>query len=200
LIQGNLSDRQRQFLERIHNTVKRMEILVSDLADISRIESGHFFMEETRVKVADVVQAVQDSMQPQINERKHEYSEKIEANLPDLKVDYYRLLQVLTNLISNAVKYTAEQGKITLNVRRVDEGKRVEFSVTDNGIGLSEESVLMLGTKFWRAEDDFTRAQPGTGLGFTITRSLVEQMGGKIKIESEIGKGSTFTFSAAAHP
>ncbi len=200
LIQGNLSDRQRQFLERIHNTVKRMEILVSDLADISRIESGHFFMEEIRVKVADVVQALKDSMQPQINEHKHTYHEKIEADLPDLKTDYYRLLQVLTNLVSNAVKYTPENGTITLTLRRINDGKRVEFSVSDTGIGLSKENVMMLGTKFWRAEDEFTRGQPGTGLGFAITRSLVEQMGSKITIESEIGKGSTFTFSVAAHP
>jgi signal transduction histidine kinase len=199
LHQGNLSERQRQFLERIHNTVKRMEILVSDLADISRIESGRFFMEETTVKVADVMQALKDSMQPQINERKHNYVENIEPSLPDLKTDYYRLLQVLTNLISNAVKYTPERGTVTLRLRPVESGKRIEFSVSDTGIGLSKEGILMLGTKFWRAEDDFTRTQPGTGLGFAITRSLVEQMGSKITIESEVGKGSTFTFSVAAN-
>ncbi|MFN8374523.1 MAG: GAF domain-containing protein [Anaerolineae bacterium] len=200
LMQGNLTDRQRQFMERIHNTVKRMEILVSDLADISRIESGHFFMEETRVKVADVVQALKDSMQPQINDRKHNYIEDIQTDLPDLKVDYYRLLQVLTNLVSNAVKYTPENGTVTLKVCRIEKGKRVEFSVSDTGIGLSPENVQMLGTKFWRAEDDFTRSQPGTGLGFAITRSLVEQMGSSIRIDSEMGKGSTFTFSATAQP
>jgi signal transduction histidine kinase len=200
LIQGSLSDRQRQFLERIHNTVKRMEILVSDLADISRIESGRFFMEETRVKVVDVVQALKDTMQPQIAERKHSYDEKMASDIPDLKTDYYRLLQVLTNLLSNAVKYTPEQGTVTLKLQPIDNGKRVEFSVSDTGIGLSKEGILMLGTKFWRAEDDFTRTQSGTGLGFAITRSLVEQMGSKITIESEIGSGSTFTFSVAAHP
>jgi signal transduction histidine kinase len=69
--------------------------------------------------------------------------------------------------------------------------------VKDSGIGLSEAAIAKLGEKFWRAEDSFTRAQPGTGLGFSITRSLVEQMGSQIKIESEVGKGSTFTFSAA---
>jgi signal transduction histidine kinase len=199
LAQGtNLNERQKQFLNRVHDTVKRMEMLVSDLADISRIESGHFFMEETRVKVADVVQALNDSMSPQISARHHTYVENAEKDLPDLWVDYYRLLQVLTNLLSNAVKYTPDGGTVTLNIRRVD--GRIEFSVSDTGIGLSKESITMLGTKFWRAEDDFTRAQPGTGLGFAITRSLVEQMGGKIKIESESGKGSTFTFSVAIAP
>jgi signal transduction histidine kinase len=77
-------------------------------------------------------------------------------------------------------------------------GKRVEFSVTDTGIGLSKEAIARLGTKFWRAEDEFTRSRPGTGLGFSITRSLVEQMGSRIQIDSEPGKGSSFTFDVQA--
>ncbi len=123
----------------------------------------------------------------------HHYVEDIEPNLPDMRVDYYRLLQVLTNLVSNAYKYTPEGGTITLHARRIAD--RVEFSVSDTGIGLSKEAIAKLGTKFWRAEDDFTRSRPGTGLGFAITRSLVEQMGSSIQIESELGKGSIFSFS-----
>jgi signal transduction histidine kinase len=110
-------------------------------------------------------------------------------------VDYYRLIQVLTNLVSNAYKYTPEGGTITLSARQ--NGPRIEFSVSDTGIGLTEEQIAMLGTKFWRAEDEFTRAQPGTGLGFSITRSLVELMGSAIQIESAVGMGSSFTFSVA---
>jgi signal transduction histidine kinase len=196
LMQGSLSDRQEDFLRRIRDTVNRMEILVSDLADISRIESGHFFMEETRTSVNEVVQAVKDSTLPQFQERDHIWVEKIESNLPDLYVDYYRLLQVLTNLVSNAYKYTPDGGTITLSVRQLPTG-RVEFNIADTGIGLSEKALSMLGTKFWRAEDDFTRAQPGTGLGFSITSRLIEQMGDRIQIKSAPGEGSTFTFSVA---
>ena len=125
----------------------------------------------------------------------HKYIEEIEPNLPDMRVDYYRLLQVLTNLVSNAYKYTPDGGTVTLRVRQ-KEG-RIEFSVSDTGIGLSKDAIAKLGTKFWRAEDDFTRSRPGTGLGFSITRSLIEQMGSHIQIDSEEGKGSTFTFSVA---
>jgi signal transduction histidine kinase len=188
-----LDERQAQFLELIRNTVKRMEVLVSDLSDISRIESGHFFMNETQVPVTDIFQAVKDNTLPQINERGHEYIEDAASDLPTMWVDYYRLLQVLTNLVSNAYKYTPEGGKITVSAHR--SGDRVEFRVSDTGIGLSEEAIAKLGTKFWRAEDDFTRSQPGTGLGFAITRMLVEQMGSQIDIHSVIGQGSTFTFS-----
>ncbi|MEP6988578.1 MAG: GAF domain-containing protein, partial [Chloroflexota bacterium] len=193
LMVGDLSDRQKEFLQRVKDTVKRMVILVSDLADISRIESGHFYMNDTRVPVADIVQAVRDGSMTQVQEYHHEYVEDIQPNLPDMQVDYYRLLQVLTNLVSNAYKYTPDGGKITFRVYQ--NNGRVEFSVTDTGIGLSPEAVAKLGTKFWRAEDDFTRSRPGTGLGFAITRSLVEQMGDGIHIDSEVGKGSTFSFS-----
>jgi signal transduction histidine kinase len=188
-----LDERQTQFLELIRNTVKRMEVLVSDLSDISRIESGHFFMNETQVPVADIFQAVKDNTLPQINERGHQFVEDVEPDLPTMWVDYYRLLQVLTNLVSNAYKYTPEGGTITLSAR--SNGDRVQFSVRDTGIGLSPEAIAKLGTKFWRAEDDFTRSQPGTGLGFAITRALVEQMGSQIDIHSVIGQGSSFTFS-----
>lgn len=195
IMRGGLGEREMEFLNRVRDTVKRMELLVSDLSDISRIESGHFFMNETRVNVNDVVKAVIDSTITQIEARKHTYIDNIEPNLPPIRVDFYRLIQVLTNLVSNAYKYTPDGGKITLAARRA--GNHIEFSVVDTGIGMSKEALALLGTKFWRAEDDFTRSQPGTGLGFAITRSLVEQMGSKLKIDSEVGKGSKFMFSIA---
>ncbi len=190
---GGLDDNQVSYLRKISNTVERMEILVSDLADISRIESGHFFMEETHFNVPDVVQAVKDGTLLQIKARNHQFIEDIEPGLPELHTDYYRLLQVLINLVSNAYKYTPDNGTITLRAYR--DADRVRFDVQDSGIGLTPEQVAKLGTKFWRADDDYTRAQPGTGLGFSITRSLVEQMGDHIHIESTVGEGSTFTFS-----
>jgi signal transduction histidine kinase len=192
----NLDERQKMFLERISSTVKRMEMLVSDLADISRIESGHFYMDEMRVEVRKVIDAVKDQTTPQIQARNHRFVEVVEEGLPDMKADFYRLVQVLTNLVSNAYKYTPDGGTITLTAKRTDNG-RVYFEVRDSGIGLSEEGKRKLGTKFWRAEDNYTRSQQGTGLGFAITASIVEQMGSKIRIESELGKGSAFSFSVA---
>jgi signal transduction histidine kinase len=193
LMDGGLTDDQVYFQKRIHETVERMEMLVSDLADISRIESGHFFMTPSRTKVESIMQGLRDAVMTQMTEREHQYIENIEPHLPALHVDYYRLLQVLINLVSNAYKYTPNGGTIRVNVRQ--NGERIEFSVSDTGIGLSEEQIKLLGKKFWRAADEFTRSQPGTGLGFAITRSLVEQMGSHIQIASTVGAGSTFTFS-----
>jgi len=115
-LQGGLSERQTEFIQKVKDTVKRMEILVSDLADISRIESGHFFMNETRVPVAQIVQAVKDGTLTQMQQYGHEYVEEVAPNLPDMRADYYRLLQVLTNLVSNAYKYTPDGGRVIFRV------------------------------------------------------------------------------------
>lgn len=194
---NSLVERQGEFLDKINDTVKRMEILVSDLADVSRIESGHFYMEATQVSVADVIAEVRDNTFTQMESRGHQFVEKSAAILPDMYVDYYRLVQVLTNLVSNAYKYTPDGGTITLDVGYDFETERIRFTVSDTGIGMRADQVAMLGTKFWRSDDDYTRTQKGTGLGFAITRSLVQLMGSEIEIESEVGKGSSFSFTVA---
>lgn len=191
----DLDERQTKYLKRIRNTVRRMEMLVQDLADISRIESGQFLMDERRVTVQSVVEAVNDTVMPQMKERQHDYKVDLASDLPQMWTDYYRLVQVLTNLLSNAYKYTPDGGQVTLKAWQAAD--RIHYSISDNGIGLSPEAIEKLGTKFWRAEDDYTRSQQGTGLGFAITSSLVEQMGSAILIESEEGHGSTFSFSVA---
>lgn len=195
MMDDDLTKDQQLYLNRIRDTVQRMEILVSDLADISRIESGHFLMEETVVPVNMVIEAVKSGSMPEIQARNHTFVEHIDEDLPDMWVDYYRLLQVLNNLVSNAYKYTPDGGKITLSAKRDED--RIFFTVEDSGIGMSPDQIKMLGTKFWRAEDRYTRSQPGTGLGFSITRQLVEQMGSTLDVESEQDKGSKFTFNVA---
>lgn len=194
----DFSDKQQKFLGRISSTVKRMENLVSDLADVSRIESGQFLMESIRVNTGAVIEAVHDTIMPQIQERSHTYKQDIDENLPDMFTDYYRLMQILINLLSNAYKYTPDGGTITLSVKQ--HNNRIQFAISDTGVGLSTDQVKSLGTPFWRAEDDFTHSQPGTGLGFFITRSLVKQMESQIEIISSVGEGSTFKFSVALVP
>jgi signal transduction histidine kinase len=195
--EGNLVGRQEEFLDKISETVKRMAILVDDLSDISRIESGHFYMETIDVSVSRIIEDVQDNTLTQMNDRGHTFILDIEDDLPDMFVDYYRLLQVLTNLVSNAYKYTPDNGTITLSAKR--DNDRIRFTVSDTGIGLSDAQIAMLGTKFWRASDEYTRRQPGTGLGFAITKSLVQLMGSGIDIQSEVGEGSAFSFTVPIH-
>lgn len=188
---GQVNDQQVEFIEKVKANVLRMKILVSDLSDISRIESGNLRMTLEPVAPAEVIQTAQDGAATQITERQHTLVEDIPPGLPPVLADRNRLTQVLLNLLSNAYKYTPDGGTITL--RAWPEGGRVCFAVQDTGVGMTQEEVDKLGTKFWRADNDHAIKQPGTGLGFAITRNLISLMHGELTIESAPGQGSTFT-------
>ena len=197
LLTGRLDAERAGHIERIRDTVYRVDKLIADLADISRIESGQFLIEESRVSAVRLLAELRDTMQTTIAAHHHQWAEEIEPGLPDLRADHFRLLQVLTNLASNAAKYTPDGGTITVSAAYSCQHApgQVCFSVTDTGIGMTDEALAQLGAKFWRAGDSFTRSQPGSGLGFFIAKRLVEQMGGAIQAESTPGMGSRFTFS-----
>ena len=198
---GPVTEQQQEFINKIKNNVTRMKVLVSDLSDISRIESGNLRMDFEPVDPGEVIAAAEEGAQTQIEERGHHLVEEIEDGLPPVWADRNRLTQVLLNLLSNAYKYTPDGGTITLRVWR--DGDAVYFRVQDTGVGMTQEEVEKLGTKFWRADNDHAIKQPGTGLGFAITRNLINLMNGELTIESKPGEGSAFTFSiplaTAAH-
>jgi signal transduction histidine kinase len=197
---GRLAPEPADYVERIRDTVYRVDKLISDLADISRIESGQFSIEPVPVNPVELITELRHTMQTQIAARRHQWVEQLAPGLPNIQADYYRLLQVLTNLVSNAVKYTPEGGVITVAMAHAPgyATPHIAFTVADTGIGLSETAQAQLGAKFWRAGDSFTRAQPGSGLGFYIARRLVQQMGGDIAVDSAPGRGSRFTFALPA--
>jgi cell cycle sensor histidine kinase DivJ len=112
-------------------------------------------------------------------------------DLPPVKGDRSRVIQVLVNLLSNAYKYTPDGGTISLLVERAKDS--VKISVSDTGVGMTAEQIAKLGTKFWRADNDHVVDQPGTGLGLAITQNLIALMGGELDVQSAPGKGSTFT-------
>lgn len=200
LLTNTLTSEQAEYVERIRDTVYRVDKLVSDLADISRIESGRFYIEEDHVSSARLLLELRETMSATIVGHHHQYVEDIAPDLLDVRADHFRLLQVLTNLVSNAAKYTPDGGIITVSAQVIagHHGSVVEFAVADTGIGMSPELLEFLGTKFWRAEDSFTRSRPGSGLGFYIASRLVEQMGGRIAMTSTPGMGSRFAFSVPA--
>ncbi len=189
-VAGPVTERQEQFIATIKNVVNRMRLLVQDLSDISRIESGHLRIEIKPVSVQEVVDAALEATVPEIEQRGHHLMLHIDPVLGLVSADRDRLIQVLVNLLSNAYKYTPEGGTIRVEAAKRDE--HAAFSVQDNGVGMSPEQIAKLGTKFWRADNGL--GQPGTGLGFAITRNLIDVMGGTLDIQSEPGRGSTFTF------
>jgi signal transduction histidine kinase len=194
---GNINDQQTRFLDIIMTNVERMNVLVSDLSDVSRIESGRLKLEiDTDINLKEVVEKVVPSMQNEIERREHKVKIDMSDKLPPVKADPQRLAQILTNLVSNAYKYTPNGGTITIKAKKQQDMVRCE--VSDSGVGMTQEELARLFTKFWRADNAHVREQPGTGLGLTITKNLVELQGGELDVHSEKGSGTTFGFTLPA--
>ena len=199
---GPINEMQTNFLHTIHSNVERMSTLVSDLNDNSKIEAGRLRLDYKAVEVSDVVDEVVRSTSRQIEDKKQEIKIRVSESLPPVWADRTRVSQVLTNLVSNAYKYTPESGKIIVgaevSANQWDPGgaaKVVHIWVKDDGIGISVEDQQKIFSKFFRSDDQKAREAPGTGLGLNITKSLVEMQGGKIWFESEFRQGTTFHFT-----
>jgi signal transduction histidine kinase len=202
---GEVSEQQVQFLGTIRSNVDRMTRLVSDLADVMRMETGHLRVEMSSTHVAEVVEETVKALSGQIEEKNQEIVVDVEDNLPPIWADHTRMVQVLTNLVSNAHKYTPDGGEIWVGVRletpesdAADPRPALHHWVRDTGIGMSEEELAQIFRKFYRSDRAKEMAQ-GTGLGLLITRNLVEQHQGKLWVESKVGEGTTFHYTIPAY-
>lgn len=194
---GQLSENQTSFLTVIRNNVNRMATLVTDLADISRIESGNLRLEPREVPVWDVIDEVVTLTRTQVTQKNQTVTVDIPQELPKSWCDRNRLSQILTNLVSNANKYTQEGGAIIIHATR--DNKMIQIKIEDNGLGMTPEDQQKLFSKFFRSADDKVREAPGTGLGLSITKNLIELQGGKVWFESEFRKGTSFYFTIPIH-
>jgi len=195
-----LTPKQEQFVRTIHNNAVRMQILVSDLRDVSQIETGRLKLE---IEPTDLTRALKDALQAtrgQIEARSQRLTLQVPEDLPMVNADPARLTQILINLLSNAHKYTPEGGSIGVQARQ--QHGYVRCTVSDGGIGMSQEDQARLFTKFFRSENPAVQEMSGTGLGLCIVKNLVELQGGRIEVESQLGQGSTFVFTVpvAAKP
>lgn len=190
---GELDEKQVDFLKTIRNNVNRMATLVSDLTEISRIESGNLRIEPRAVPVWDAIDEVVTLTKTQITEKNQTITVDIPEKLPKSWCDRGRFVQVVTNLISNANKYSPEGAHILVQAIRA--GDMIQIKVQDNGYGMTPEDQQSLFSKFFRSGDEKVREAPGTGLGMSITKNLIELQGGKIWFESEFRKGTTFYFT-----
>ncbi len=194
---GSLTDLQMQFLNTVRSNVERMSTLVGDLLEISRIETGRLKLDIKPVSMVDVIEETLRTTQRQIEEKEQALDVTVPDDLPPVMGDRARLVQVMTNLISNAYKYTPNGGHIFVSAQPKANGSPgfVMCAVKDSGIGISDEDKSKLFTKFFRSGDPAVREVPGTGLGLSITKSLIEMHGGQIWVESQIGQGATFAFT-----
>jgi two-component system sensor histidine kinase/response regulator len=194
-----LNSKQRDYVSKVHNAGTSLLAVINDILDFSKIEAGKLEIETTDFKLDEVINSVTTLTAQKAHEKGLEFLAHVAPGIPEhLLGDPLRLGQILTNFVNNAVKFT-EHGEIRLNIDLIEQtgGKvQLKFSVRDTGIGMTREQSAKLFQPFTQADMSTTRKHGGTGLGLTISRRLVELMGGRIWLESEPGVGSTFFFNA----
>lgn len=204
---GELTPTQRQMLDTIRANAERMTAIINDLLDITKIESGSVDLEFRPVDVLQTISQIVGAHQTLLTDRRHQLTIDMPPDLPTVLADSDRLRQVLDNLFSNALKYTPKGGHITITAQAVGGAeilashraglstrrRYVTIDVADTGIGLASEDLERIFERFYRVESDLKVEAGGTGLGLAIVRPLIELMGGRVWVESEPGKGATFT-------
>jgi signal transduction histidine kinase len=190
---GALTEQQKEFLGIVRRNLERMNVLVRDLSDINRIESGRMKFEYSAFGLHEAVDDVVQNLSEQLQNRQQTVTVEAPADLPLAYADRTRTGQVLTNLLSNAHKYSPAGGHITICLDT--HSNFAEIAITDTGIGISAEDQARLFTQFFRSDDAAVREQTGWGLGLSIVKKLVQAQGGEIFCRSEYGRGSTFTFT-----
>jgi signal transduction histidine kinase len=189
---GELSDKQRNMLERSSHRIKELLNLISDLLDIPRIETGQLVQEMKQISLSQVVKTSLGDLRDLAKQKKLKLRVELPPGLPKIRGSTPRLQQVMTNLVNNAINFTPE-GSVTIRVK--EKGKEIRVEVLDTGIGIPPQDLPRMFEDFFRASNVETK---GTGLGLSIAKRIVEAHDGKIWVESpclETGKGSKFTFT-----
>jgi PAS domain S-box-containing protein len=194
---GDINEKQRKFLEIVADQSNHLTKLISDLLDLSRIESGKFILRKQRISLKIVTELITERMRLQIDTKNLKLTTDIADNLPSIEGDEERMMQVFGNLMSNSVKFTPEGGNVT--VKMWAENNNIEVRFIDNGIGLSQDSIAKIFSEFYQVDSTATRQIGGAGLGLAIVKKIIEAHGGKVWAESEgIGKGTTVCVSVPA--
>jgi PAS domain S-box-containing protein len=192
---GALNPKQKRFVDHIKQGSAHLLQLINDILDLSKIEAGQLELHSEEFFVKDALPEVLSTIDPLAMTKNIRLQQKLESKSL-VKADRVRFKQILYNLLSNAVKFTPKGGQISIEC--VDDWDFVRVSVTDTGIGIRPEDQGVVFEEFRQVEGDAADTQQGTGLGLAITKRLVEQQGGQISLESELGKGSRFTFTLMA--
>ena len=199
-LQTDLDRKQRNYIEKVHRSGESLLGIINDILDFSKIEAGKLDMESIDFRLEDVFDNLSNLVGLKAEEKGLELMFNLPADLPIALVgDPLRLGQILVNLGNNAVKFTDPGGDITISITVIEESAdtvTLQFAVSDSGIGMSPGQQAKLFQSFSQADSSTSRKYGGTGLGLAISKNLTEMMGGKIRVESEAGKGSTFYFTA----
>lgn len=189
---GPVNDQQTNFLNVIRTNSDRMSTLISDLADMSHIQSGRLKLQYKSMILTNLINDLVQVWEPRFQEKNQEFVFSTDDSLQDLQIDPERFKQILGYLLSNANRYTPDSGKVDLRV--MDKEKVVRVELQDSGIGIGQADQEKLFSAFFRSEDEAVRQLPGWGLSLHVAKLLIELMGGTIGAKSQYGSGSTFWF------
>lgn len=193
---GPLNERQTKYIQNVHNSGKRLLKVINDILDLSKVEAGKTELEPETFRVANVLDEIERVSGPRASAKKLTLKFRVDKRLTTITADKMRFKQVLYNLISNAIKFTPEGGTVTLSAEKA--GNILRVSVADTGIGISKKDQEYLFQPFKQLDYFLNRRYEGTGLGLALVKRFVEMHGGKVRVESEPGKGSVFTFELPA--
>jgi len=189
---GTVNSKQKEYLEDILNSGRHLLHLINDILDIVKIQAGKLELNPESFRLADVIQEVRAGVLPLAQNKHIQVCVAIAPGLDAVMLDKQRFKQILYNLLSNALKFTDDAGEVEISV--VSEGSAsFRLAVRDSGIGIKAEDMTRLFKEFEQLETGMARRYDGTGLGLALTRKIVEIQGGAIHVQSELGKGSTFT-------
>ncbi|NPV58982.1 MAG: GAF domain-containing protein [Actinobacteria bacterium] len=194
---GPVNEKQLHYLEIVTQQTESLTELINDLLDLSRIESGVMEVRREPVRLREVIREVLQGLENMAREKGVVLGESVPDGMPAVSGDAYRIAQIFTNLIHNAVKFTPPGGEV--RVEGEWDAERCRIRVRDTGMGIPAQDLERIFDKFYQVDSSSTRQQSGTGLGLCITRQLVAAHGGEIGVESELGKGSIFTVTLPVH-
>jgi signal transduction histidine kinase len=189
---GQINPQQEKFLQIADQSIDRLTILITDLLDISRIESGQLKLQMSQIEPREMISTVVNNNAVEAAKKNLRLITKIPHKFPMILADPQRLIQVFENLIHNSIKFTPNGGVITITA--ADKGDFALFSVADSGIGIDKKDQQKIFEKFYQVDSGVTRTNSGTGLGLAIVKSIIEMHGGQIWVESEPNEGANFFF------
>jgi signal transduction histidine kinase len=195
---GELNEKQAEYTEDILSSGRHLLSLINEILDLSKVEAGRMELELATFDLPLAIENARTFVRERATKHGINLEVTVDERLGDFVGDERKIKQILLNLLSNAVKFTPEGGRIGINARQADGS--VEISVSDTGIGISPEDQAKIFEEFRQVGTDYAHKTEGTGLGLTLAKKFVELHGGRIWVESEVGKGSTFTFTLPARP
>jgi len=190
---GELNEKQTAFVDSILKGGETLLSLINDVLDLTKIEAGRLELNFESVDLRAALLGVLPVVKPRAQDKRIRISTFLPTDLPLVWADPAKLNQILLNLITNGIKYTYESGSVSVEARTLE--GLVEIWVNDTGIGIAKEDQPKVFQRFTQIDSSATRSQGGTGLGLTIVRELVELHGGTIRVQSKLGKGSSFIFT-----